>query len=54
MRKWGGRGINVCMKLSGNDANPKREEENMVETDRVYQQQCVEGSLLVQLPIPGE
>ena len=33
-------------------SNPKREEEDVKKTDRVDQQQCVEGSLLVQLTVP--
>ena len=34
-------------------ANPKSEEENVVEADWVDEQQGVEGRLLVQLAIPG-
>ena len=36
-----------------NDADPKREEENVVEADWVDEQQGVEGRLLVQLAIAG-
>ena len=35
-----------------NDADPEREEENVVEADWVDEQQGVEGRLLVQLTIP--
>ena len=36
-----------------NDADPKREEENVVEADWVDEQQGVEGRFLVQLAIAG-